>query len=38
MEACRRRRIRVKWQGKPVRQLNELEYVRGEILANIWHS
>ncbi|ODP37313.1 glutamine cyclotransferase [Sphingomonas turrisvirgatae] len=33
-----RRRIRVKWQGKPVRQLNELEYVRGEILANIWHS
>lgn len=33
-----RRRIRVNWQGKPVRQLNELEYVRGEILANIWHT
>lgn len=33
-----RRRVRVTWQGKPVRQLNELEYVRGEILANIWHS
>lgn len=32
------RRIRVTWQGKPVRRLNELEYVRGEILANIWHS
>ena len=33
-----RRRIRVTWRGRPVRQLNELEYVRGEILANIWHS
>jgi glutamine cyclotransferase len=33
-----RRRLRVTWQGKPVRQLNELEYVRGEVLANIWHS
>ena len=25
-------------EGTPVNQLNELEYVRGEILANIWHS
>jgi glutamine cyclotransferase len=33
-----RRRIRVTWRGRAVRQLNELEYVRGEILANIWHS
>lgn len=32
------RRISVTWRGKPVRQINELEYVRGEILANIWHS
>lgn len=24
--------------GKPLMQLNELEYVRGEIWANIWHS
>ena len=32
------RRIGVSWRGKPVRQINELEYVRGEILANIWHS
>lgn len=24
--------------GHPVEQLNELEYVRGEIYANIWHS
>lgn len=33
-----RRRIRVTWRGRPVRQLNELEYVHGEILANVWHS
>jgi glutaminyl-peptide cyclotransferase len=24
--------------GKPIYQLNELEYVKGEIWANIWHS
>jgi glutaminyl-peptide cyclotransferase len=24
--------------GRPVRQLNELEYVRGEILANVWQT
>ena len=24
--------------GKPLRKLNELEYVKGEIWANIWHS
>lgn len=33
-----RRRITVTWRGRPVNQLNELEYVRGTILANIWHS
>lgn len=33
-----RRRLAVTWQGRPVRDLNELEYVRGEILANIWHT
>ena len=32
------RTIRVKDGGRPVRRLNELEYVRGEILANVWHS
>lgn len=32
------RRVRVTWRGKPVGQINELEYVRGEVLANIWHS
>ena len=26
----------VTWRGKPVPMLNELEYVKGEILANIW--
>jgi len=30
------RRIAVTWNGAPVRNLNELEYVRGEILANVW--
>jgi glutamine cyclotransferase len=24
--------------GKPVEQLNELEYIKGEIYANVWHS
>jgi glutamine cyclotransferase len=24
--------------GRPVKQLNELEYVKGEIYANVWHS
>lgn len=33
-----RRRVRVTWQGRSVRDLNELEFVRGEILANIWHT
>lgn len=29
-------RVTVTWQGKPVRMINELEYVKGEVLANIW--
>ena len=29
-------RIRVRDQGKPVAHLNELEVVKGEVLANIW--
>ena len=32
------RTIQVTDQGAPVTQLNELEYVRGEIYANVWHS
>jgi glutaminyl-peptide cyclotransferase len=32
------RHILVKDGENPVQQLNELEYVKGEIYANIWHS
>ncbi len=32
------RRITVKDHGTPVTQLNELEYIHGQIYANIWHS
>lgn len=31
-----RRRVRVTAGGVPVRDLNELEYVKGEVLANVW--
>jgi len=31
-----RRRLRVTALGQPVRNLNELEYVKGEVLANVW--
>jgi glutamine cyclotransferase len=31
-----RRRVRVTAAGKPVRELNELEFVKGEIYANVW--
>lgn len=32
------RRILVQHQGRRLGQLNELEYVRGEILANVWYK
>ncbi|MGA2569931.1 MAG: glutaminyl-peptide cyclotransferase [Terracidiphilus sp.] len=32
------RRIVVKDRGEQVTQLNELEYVHGEIYANVWHT
>jgi glutamine cyclotransferase len=32
------RRITVKDGDKPVTQLNELEFVKGEILANVWQT
>jgi glutamine cyclotransferase len=32
------RRMRVMADGKPVDQLNELEWVDGEVLANIWQT
>ncbi len=31
-----RRRIKVTASGSPVRSLNELEFVKGEIFANVW--
>jgi glutaminyl-peptide cyclotransferase len=33
-----RRRVKVTAAGTPVRELNELEYVRGEIFANVWQT
>lgn len=32
------RRLKVTDQGEPVEKLNEIEYVKGEILANVWMS
>ncbi len=31
-------RITVTDQGQPVKNLNELEWVKGEIFANVWHT
>lgn len=31
-------RLTVRDRGQPVGNLNELEYVRGEIFANVWHT
>jgi glutaminyl-peptide cyclotransferase len=33
-----RRTITVRDQGREVTNLNELEYVHGKILSNIWHE
>lgn len=33
-----RRTISVTDRGRPLRDINELEYVKGEIYANVWHS
>jgi glutaminyl-peptide cyclotransferase len=33
-----RRRIKVTAVGAPLRNLNELEYVKGEIFANVWQT
>jgi glutamine cyclotransferase len=33
-----RRRLRVTYKGQPVANLNELEWVKGEIFANIWQT
>lgn len=31
------RKLAVKWNGRPVTDINELEFIEGEIWANIWH-
>ena len=31
-----KRTIRVQYQGRPLDRLNELEYIKGEIFANVW--
>jgi glutamine cyclotransferase len=33
-----KRTVGVNDRGRPVEELNELEYVKGEILANVWHQ
>ena len=33
-----KRRVRVREKGRPVDELNELEYIDGEVWANIWRS
>jgi len=33
-----RYRIQVTYEGKPVRNVNELEWVKGRIYANVWHT
>jgi glutaminyl-peptide cyclotransferase len=33
-----RRHVTVRDHGKPVIELNELEYIRGQIYANVWHT
>lgn len=32
------RQVTVMDHGKPIDQLNELEYIKGEIYANVWHT
>ena len=33
-----RRRVKVTMAGRPVDRLNELEYVKGEVFANVWQT
>ena len=33
-----KRRVTVRDGGRPVDQLNELEFVKGEVWANVWHT
>ncbi len=34
----KKRSLQVLDRGRPLRSLNELEYIKGEIFANIWHE
>jgi glutamine cyclotransferase len=36
--AERRPRLKVTADGKPLKNINELEYVKGEILSNVWQT
>jgi glutamine cyclotransferase len=38
MTFAEKRRIKVTAAGAPLKELNELEVVKGEILANIWQT
>jgi len=31
-------RLQVTDKGRPLKRLNELEWVKGEIFANVWHT
>jgi len=33
-----RRTVNVTYQGRPLLRLNELEYIKGEIFANVWQT
>ena len=30
--------LRVTWEGEPVQRINELEFIQGEVFANIWQT
>jgi glutamine cyclotransferase len=32
------RRLAVSWNGRPLHRLNELEFVEGEVWANVWYT
>jgi glutaminyl-peptide cyclotransferase len=32
------RKLAVTWNGRPVHRLNELEFIDGEVWANVWHT
>jgi glutamine cyclotransferase len=32
------RKLAVTWNGRPLHRLNELEFIEGEVWANVWHT